>query len=208
MMASKEHIDGLEYRLKLLAMLGSVLYLAWNYYNRSLNVRWFMCDFNVYYNFSHYGDRYGWFYKDWLASIWLFFESPAIWYVLMSSCILFLTWKFLEMKYGWVLVAPFLKVSGWMLGSGNILPLLAVACLTPMGCLAAGLVKPQLLGFLFLHAVKRSLGEIRQRSTPNLVQRPRPTIPLRCVTHLQKIKDWWNDYGMKYALDETTRRKV
>jgi hypothetical protein len=192
-------------RWKIAVLAGSVLYLCWNYYNRSTTFQWWMLDFNIYYNFSHYGERFGWFYKDWIAALWLVIESPVVWYILMSSCTLFLTWKLLEMKYGWILVIPFLKVSSWTLAGGNILPLIAALCLTPIGCLVAGLVKPQLLGFMVLHAVVRYRREIHERNAPTVVQTTGPTIP---ICRLTRLGEWWQDCGMKYALDEVTRRKA
>jgi hypothetical protein len=145
-----------------------------------------MCDFNGYYNFAHYGDRKEWYYKDWLAFIWRVIESYQLWYVLSSVCVLILVWKLLEVKWGWVMVAPCLKVAGWTLGSGNIQPILALACITPLGCLVAGLVKPQLLSFMGVHAFVRYRDEMAHRKSTAIPEGCRSDLPISIIPNHTK----------------------
>jgi hypothetical protein len=70
-----------------------------------------------------------------------------------------------------------LKIASWSLGTGNIIPLLALLVLTPIGTVAAALVKPQLLGFMVLHAYARNTYGIRTH-TANLLQRYGLSLPI------------------------------
>lgn len=139
----------------------SVLYLIRNYFYREIHEYWFRIDFKEYYDFAAYGIRNNWLYKDWTSIIWkpftlLPFEIAFIvWYIISTLCVLIIVKKLLEKKYGWIFVLPCIKIAGWSLGVGNIMPILAAACLTPLGCLAAGLVKPHLLCIIAIHAFVR-----------------------------------------------------
>jgi hypothetical protein len=53
------------------------------------------------------------------------------------------------------LVYPCVKIAGWSLGMGNIMPMLACACISPVGCLFAGAFKFYLFGFVLVHALIR-----------------------------------------------------
>ena len=142
-------------------MLLSVLYLIRNYFYRMVHEKFFHLDFGIYYNFADHGDRQGWFYRDWTSIIWQPFTwiqfdfAFIVWYIISTLCVLIIVWKLLEIRYGWILVPFCVKIAGWSLGVGNIMPILAALCLTPLGCLAAGLVKPYLLGFMVIHAFVR-----------------------------------------------------
>lgn len=138
----------------------SVLYICWNYYSKSF-YGWFAIDFNIYYYFAHTGERELWYYKDWLSFIWLIFTSFEFWYILCSLFVLRLIDKLLELRHGWLLVLPFCKIAGWNLASGNIQSILATLCLTPFGCLVAGMVKPQLLSIMVFHAIARCYSKVQ-----------------------------------------------
>ena len=146
---------------KKLLFIFAVLYLIRNYFYRQFKAEFFHGDFSIYYNFTKYGDRHEWLYKDYISIIWKPFTSIPfdtafiVWYILSSVCVLILVWKLLEIGYGWILVFPCIKVAGWSLGVGNIMPFLAIGCLTPLGCLACGMVKPYLLCFMAVHAIIR-----------------------------------------------------
>ncbi len=147
--------------MKKLVLILSALYLIHNYFYRQAYDACYQIDFRVDYNFAAYGDLFGRSYKDWTGIFWkpfalLPFESAFIlWYAVCSICVLIIVWKLSEIPYGWILVFPFIKVAGWSLGSGNINPILAALCLTPLGCLVAGMVKPYLFGFMVIHTFAR-----------------------------------------------------
>ena len=139
----------------------SALYLIRNYFYRQFRAEFFRGDFKQYYDFAKYGIRHNWLYKDWTSIIWkpftiLSFDTAfVLWYTISALCVLILVKKLLEIKYGWILVFPCVKVACWSLGVGNIMPILAALCLTPLGCLVSGLVKPHLLCFMAIHAFVR-----------------------------------------------------
>ena len=170
--------------MKKLVLILSALYLIRNYFYRQANEWFWRGDFKIYYNFADHGDRNGWFYKDWTSIIWKPFTwisldiAFIVWYVILVVCVLILVWKLLEIPYGWIFVFPCIKIAGWSLGVGNIMPILAALCLTPLGCLAAGLVKPYLLGFMVVHAFVR----FRSHATSDEVYIPRRGCDLSVLT--------------------------
>ena len=154
--------------MKKFILILSALYLIRNYFYRQANGIMYRFDFNIDYNFAAYGDRFGRCYKDWTVIFWKpfilfpFGTAFVLWYTICTICVLIIVWKLLEIKYGWILVFPFIKVAGWSLGAGNINPILAALCLTPLGCLVAGMVKPYLFCFMAIHAFVR----FRNSKTP------------------------------------------
>ena len=125
----------------------SAFYLCWNYYQRSKRVT-FKCDFGIASSYAHGGPRGDYAYKDWLLFLWRWIPWFNAWYVIGSLCTLYVVYRILRIKYGWIAVLPYCKIAGLTLGSGNITPILAALCLTIPGCLVAGLVKPYVLGII------------------------------------------------------------
>jgi hypothetical protein len=111
----------------------------------------------------------GWLYRDWLSFVFEPFRALpyawafGAWYVLCLGAWLRLVYLVSGSKAGVVVAVASTYPALLSLELGQISPILAWLCLTPWGCLLAGLVKPWCLGFLVLHAVRYGVTEARRR---------------------------------------------
>jgi hypothetical protein len=121
-------------------------------------------DFAVYRQAGMQLQDSGWLYLPPLR--WLFtsfavfppFEAYVIFGVVNFAIFVQLPLKLSEYPYGWILALVVTKIAAWTLVSGNIAPALAALCLTPAGCILAGVFKPYLFIFLVLHLLAERLG--------------------------------------------------
>lgn len=115
-------------------------------------------DFPIYYNAALDIDS-GWFYADWVRYVFypLTFVPMDVGFAIWYS-ILVLTWIALSRQMGAVLTLLSVYPMLLCLELGQITPILAWLCLTPLGGVLAGGVKPYLFGFVLLHiyALSRS----------------------------------------------------
>lgn len=149
----------------------------WGWYNipklllwSGWNEEWsFGSDFRIYYeagkgNFDwvrtvdyHGLNHPGWLYPRWTAYFWApftlmsFKNAFLVWYCLMVFSYLALSNKILKYDHGWIVSTVCIIPLLVSLSNGNILPLLAVAMLTPAGCIFAGVFKCWPVLILFVH---------------------------------------------------------
>lgn len=102
----------------------------------------------------------GWAYARWTA-IWflpftLFPEEPAfLAFACISICSCgYLAWRMNEIKGGYLMFLVIAYPLAWMVVCGNVAPILAALCVTPLGSYAAATIKPYLAVVFVLHAVK------------------------------------------------------
>jgi hypothetical protein len=163
-----------------------ILSAVWGWYNiprlllwSGWNQEWaFGSDFKVYYEAAKGNTRWaktvdvftvvkfpGWVYPDWTSVFWkpftfLSFRTAFfIWYWILVTAYLFLVKKLLEFHHGWIIALAGIVPLFLNLQTGNIIPLVAVAMLTPFGCILAGCFKLWPLGGLLIHLC---LGIIRK----------------------------------------------
>lgn len=118
-------------------------------------------DWQIYYNFSKYGTEWGWLYADWVKYVFKPFTllpmewAFGAWYAVLVSCWLYLVYRvrrtFGQSGFAWVLFAFSFYPMLLVLELGQVTPLLAVLCLTPLGTVLAGIIKPYCFGFLLVH---------------------------------------------------------
>jgi hypothetical protein len=125
-------------------------YLIYDYLYRQANEQYFRVDFRSIYRWVALGDASDFVYKGFTATYWkpfvLFPYETAfvLWYALQAVFVLYLVMKLLEIKHGWILIYPYLKIVGWSMGTGNVTASLATLCISPAGALFAITVKPYL----------------------------------------------------------------
>jgi hypothetical protein len=113
-------------------------------------------DFRIYL----YGGE-GWLYADWTRIYWQPFRwmpyelAWFIWFWLnVFSCMTLAYLTSTRIKHGCLIALAFTPVMWYNFGTGNVIPQLALFCLTPVGCLFAGTLKPYLWAFLLLHTFR------------------------------------------------------
>jgi hypothetical protein len=118
-------------------------YLIYNFfYRQTTEMYWGIDLLSIYKWFTAYP-----FY--WLK--WFSFETDLIiWYCVQSLFVLWVVKQLLEMKWGWLLVYPYLKLAGWSLMAGNFTAMASALCITPIGALVATTVKPYLIIFYLI----------------------------------------------------------
>jgi hypothetical protein len=101
----------------------------------------------------------GWLYGDWVGWIfepfrWLQFDYAfLLWYSVLVLCWILIISKTQEFRVGWVLwLCSFYPIL-LCLELGQITPLLAWLCLSPVGSVIAGFVKPYLFVFSIIWVV-------------------------------------------------------
>lgn len=103
------------------------------------------------------GKYWGWLYPYWVRKLWIpftwidFKTGFFIWMVILTTSYLYLSKRIMEHDYGFLFALAGIKPFLCSLEAGSILPILAVAMLTPIGTLLAGSIKYWPFGFLGIH---------------------------------------------------------
>ena len=115
-------------------------------------------DFFLYYRHAKYGTKFGWLYAEWVTYIFKPFTllpiewAFTLWYGLLIYCWIVLiekvpTWRLLIFALSCYPMLLILEV-------GQVTPILAVLCLTPLGSLLALLWKPYCGVFCLIHVYR------------------------------------------------------
>lgn len=121
---------------------------------------WAISDTMTYYRaaIGDYNDD--WVYKDYWRFLFLpmhlvnFKTAFLIWAGLQTISFITLTHYLFKVKYGWIFILAALPAYKGLLQCGNIDAILALAFIYPVGSVLAGILKPHLLVFTVLHAIR------------------------------------------------------